>query len=364
MKIKASNAGLWSICAAAPQAQAAQLPDLYRGEDFTREGLAAHWAAAEVMRGHPVAEGQVTPQGVVLTDDILTPVNAYVSALLAIAPAPMWTIEFPLTGRFVLPDQRVVPDAFTVGANGKLWVFDFKFGFRPVPVFRNPALIIYAAEILSACGTEDSAPVGLAIFQPRDYTSGDGPLRVWDTTAGEVYTLATDLQRRAKIAAGLNPPYRPGGHCGDCGARHACPSLAEKVASGMDFSAWETPEGLPDELAGRLYSELGEFIKVMETRREGFKAQIEHALRSGKRVPGWVLEPRAGRETWKIPPDVVGNLGKIFGVNDLVSLKAVTPKQAAEKGLPSAVIDGNVQRTTSLEAVPVSTEKLKKLIID
>jgi hypothetical protein len=362
MRIKASNAALWSVCAAAPRAQAIILPELHRDEDHTREGLAAHWAAAEVMRGQPIADGQVTPQGVVLTDDILTPVNAYVAALLNIAPREFWEIEKSSVSQYVLPGQQIIPDASVIAEDGRVWVVDFKFGHRPVNVYKNPAITIYAAEVLGC--VPDVTPISLVIFQPSDHVSGEGPLKIWDTTAGEIFRDAAELRRRAEIAASDSPPFRPGGHCIDCAARHGCKALGERVAAGMDLAAWEAPQGLTDDDAAKLHSELLTFIEMMNARRDGYKAQIEHSLRCGKRVSGWTLESRAGRESWTIPPEVVENLGKMFGLSGLVSLKAVTPKQAADKGLPAEVIKTNVTRTTSLEAVPVNFDKLKKLIID
>jgi hypothetical protein len=48
------------------------------------EGTASHWAASEMLAGRVVAEGQVAPNGVVLSDEMIECAEVYVDNVMRV----------------------------------------------------------------------------------------------------------------------------------------------------------------------------------------------------------------------------------------------------------------------------------------
>lgn len=298
-----------------------------------KEGEGAHWAAAELCKGHPIAEGQIAPNGVVLTDEMIEGAEQWASIVEPHTGAAFIEQRVPITR--IHPQCAGTPDAFKWRSARKLFVPDYKFGHGFVDVFQNPQLMTYAAGVIEHAqldGAQELAvEVEFAIVQPRNYHR-DGPVRRWTATVGELRAHWNIASAAAHEALGADPRTVAGPECKHCTARHACPTLQSAGLDVMDREGKAVPLELPTPQAAHELRRLEYAIGLAEARRTGLEAQLLVAAGRGESVPYFHVEHGGGREEWSVPPAEVFALGDLMGV-DLRKTKPITPKQAAEKGV-------------------------------
>src|SRR5690606_13869105 len=98
------------------------------------------------------------------------------------------------------------PDAWRYHADAAtLHVGDFKYGFRPVEVWRNAQLIVYAWTLVCELTKGGDAPqqVVLTICQPR-CAHRDGTTRSWTVSASELAEVARTLAAAAQACYAPN----------------------------------------------------------------------------------------------------------------------------------------------------------------
>ena len=89
--------------------------------------------------------------------------------------------------------------------------------------------------------------------------------------------------------------------------------------------------------------------------------QVETSIRRGERVPGWMTQPKQGREAWAVPIEEVHALGDMLQI-DLRKQSAVTPKQAVKLGIDKDVIKAYISKTTTgIEIVPEDDKTIRKI---
>ena len=74
-------------------------------------------------------------------------------------------------------------------------------------------------------------------------------------------------------------------------------------------------------------------IEQLEGLETIYSTQIESTVKSGKPVPGWILEPGKGREVWNKPTGEILALGMLSNIDLKKPDQVMTPKQARDKGL-------------------------------
>lgn len=326
---------------------------------------------------HAPLEGDITPNGVAVTQEMLEGALLYYNHVFRIAnPHGSMVARFrwEQSERMpsIHPEMWGTPDGAgvvdTLDTAGELHIVDYKFGHGEVSPVENWQLAAYARGVLDRLGfdghDEQFIRVHFHIVQPRCYTPS-GPVRSWSTTAGDLRAMWNRLNMSAHEALGDKPRYKVGTHCKHCPGRRACPTLKREVADLMDRAEYELPIEIPVTEVGLELSMVERSLALMEARAAGLREQVEANVRAGQRVPGWGMQ--AGRSTvsWAAPLEEVYALGEMFGV-ELRKMTAPTPKQAAEllrkKGIDASVIDAYSATTPGkLSLAPDDQSQLKKV---
>jgi len=303
------------------------------------EGTAAHWAAAEVAQGRPVAAGTIAPNGVEVDDEMLDAAEVWADLV-----GPGAVLETPVACPDIHPECWGTPDAYRY-TPGVLDVYDLKYGHRPVDPFQNDQLVCYASGILRAASVDGLADqhtrVNFHIVQPRAYHR-DGPVRTWSCMASDLRPLINILSGAAHAPDDM---LQVSAGCQDCDGRHACAALQYTTLTHADVVL---VGGLPVELSPahaalelRLLHRAAERIAARVT---GLEEQVTALLKGGAPVPGYRLEAGSGRERWSVPAPQVIALGSMLGVDLAKPPAAITPGQARKAGMPDAVVASCAER--------------------
>lgn len=359
-----SSAARWVACAASVLMEA-MFPETEDDKHAADEGTAAHWAAAEMLNGQLVALGQIAPNGVPLSDEMIDAAAMYVDAIdqsLAV---------HGLTRESLHVEERVdihgihalnwgTPDAwFYAPGPGVLALFDFKFGHRFVSEFENWQLIDYAAGILDKLEIDGHSDqwlrVEMTIAQPRSYDRA-GPVRTWRTTGAELRPYFNQLRHAAEDAMQTGAASRPNPECLHCRARHACDALQRDAYRSAALSGSSIPVDITPAALGLELHFLRAAMERMKGRISGLEEQAKQLLNRGERVPHFALVQSNGREKWAKPVEEVVGLGALFNLDFNKPREPVTPNQARtmlkKAGLPAEVIVAYSARSSSVELAP------------
>ena len=353
---------------------ASQYPELEKSES-AKEGDACHELAAKMIN-HPEllgprskadVIGTTATNGMVVSPGMVEGADLYARDVLETIAGKLGSLEVEkkIQAPRIHPISFGTSDCFFYDQNTReLFLWDFKFGFKPVEVFQNWQAINYVAGILDSLGLtpdeENGISVKIRIVQPRA-PHRDGPVREWSVTVPELLPLFETLHENAALTFTDRAQIQSGKHCEYCTARHACPA-ALTAGVGL-YEVATTP--LPVELSVDALSfqfaiiqRAKEQISFLET---GFEEQIKSLLRQGTQVPGYALEPTFGRLQWSKPISEVIGLGKLLGI-DLEKPTAITPKQAEELGLaPSLVKEFSETLRTGVKIVSNTDTKAKEI---
>lgn len=254
--------------------------------------------------------------------------------------------------------------------NGRLYIWDLKFGRRVVEVFENWPLMNYVAGIIKYITDQLSIThpemlkditVHMRIVQPRAFHR-EGPIREWVTKASNLRGYFNILHTNAAIALGPNAVCRSGDHCRDCSARHACSAALTGGVQLYEAAAKPTPIEMSPEAIGVQLTIIKRARRQLEYLESGFDEQVKSLIRSGKLVPNWALENHIGSAKWTKPIKEVIALGKLLDI-DLKKPDAVkTPTQARKLGIDDAVINAYSEKpNTGLRLVPDDGSTAKRI---
>lgn len=306
--------------------------------EVTEDGTACHWLAAEEWEGRHKAEGTLAPNNRVLTDEMFYAVDMY-HGVLKSWPNVVPVCEKKIPIDRILQGMQGTPDAWAYDPTTKtLYVADLKFGFRFVEVWENLQLICYACGLLDLLGLDwAKTNVVFTIVQPRA-RHREGPVRTWETTADNIMPFVRTL----KDAARRITEYTPNPGCYDCPGRHICTAYqnAAMRACEITYGGGSTHELSPAAL-GKELAVLKHAEKQIAGRISGLEVAAESLLRKGTPVPGWTLSATYARETWREGSDVIlRTLAEKFfgGVTITKPPKLITPKQARDAGMPTAIV--------------------------
>lgn len=326
-----SGAENWVACAMWPEMQR-RFPDL--GDDEASvEGTLAH----AVLQAR--IEGQPEPPGA--TDEMRDAADL-VTGHLATLPVAEWVVERRLTGAAIHDSQNWGTPDLIGWHSMTLYVGDFKFGHGYVEHLRNLQCLNYAILEIDRAVREDGVDLSalrvvITIYQPRCYTAP--AIRQWSCSGVEALDVRQDLRAAAIAATRLDRKATTGPQCKHCNGRHACDALRDVL---VDVSRQVTPVEASVQAIGRELRFLQDMRERLDARISGYEEHVQHALKGGKRVPGWALEPTVGRESWVLPDaDVVALYGQPFAK----PVAAITPTQAVQRKLaPPEVVKAISER--------------------
>lgn len=326
-----SGSAVWLACPMGLTMQN-RYGDRYPAGAAAEEGTAAHWVKEQLRAGNHVVAGDAAPNGVAVTQDMLTygaSANAYMDK--AAQGGKVYT-ELKLSIKFgkytlegTVDDVALLPDGQSFHQN------DYKYGFTHVPA-DSPQNRIYGIGIRQRFTREKAT---LSVTQPRDYTAK--PVREWVFTPADQLTFCTQVERALDAAHEKNPVAIPGKQCLRCpGAGPHCSAswdTAMSAASGLTRPMENSPESV-----GRMLRVSQDALDVVTAVRKGLEDEAAHVLRSGGMVPGWSMQSKPGREQWTGEAEVL-QLAQGFGLLDTVSeRRLITPNQAIKAGLPAELV--------------------------
>jgi hypothetical protein len=326
----------------------------------TLEGHAAHWVFAEMLAGRIVCEGQVAPNGVVVTEEMVEGAELVVDTVRARIPAgTVLHVEEPVAIGRIHAQCWGTPDIWAF-YGVTLEVIDYKFGHRFVDEYENDQGIAYTAGIIDHLAElmqkgpgliDQMIKVNFTVIQPRCFYKG-APVRTWSVLASDLRAHINQLTNAAGVALAPNPPAVTNPECGDCPGRHACPALQQAAYYDAEFAVRSSPVELPPAAASLELKMLERSLERLQARVEGMREAVAAYIRQGHSVPWHRTEQGYGRQQWTMPVDQVLAMGSLMGV-DLSKPGVKTPKQALKSGVDEAVIKAySITPLGSIKLVP------------
>ena len=350
-----SSAFRWAFCPLSASLEAAY-PET-EPSPASLEGTAAHWVVEMQLRGTPVALGDIAPNGVTITRDMLEGAEL-VRADIAAALGRNWSDVLFIENRIQIPrihptDNWGTPDYFAWAQPSvtedydTLRVWDYKFGHGIVEAFENWQLLDYAIGILGDAYLPETV-LELIVVQPRAYHR-DGPVRRWRTRAGDIGPYFLRLRESAALATGPKPPALVTTEgCENCRGRCACEALQRAGYRAADKAEQFGAFDLSGHALGLELRELHRAQAVLKARVSGLEEEAAARIKKGERVAFWMMEPTPGRLAWTKPVEEVLVLGQVLGINLAKEPEAITPTQAlaAAKAakLPAELFDAYTVR--------------------
>lgn len=327
------------VCPASARMEA-QFPD--EETQDSRDGVAVHWAGAELLHGRPVALGQVADNGVVLTAEMIEGAELYANHIMQ--RGPVGHVEETLTEPALHPDNWGTPDHWVlVSGVMVLYMDDLKFGHRFVDVRWNTQLMEYAALVLKKLGLLDhpfveELRIVFTLILPRCYHA-PSPVQVWETTWGEIVHRVDQLQASMFAADQPDAPCNATDvqACRDCKARFACDANLQAGAIAVGVTGQAIPLHLSPLAKVKMLRVLRDAELRIKSLREGIEQDVVQTIRRKQAVPFFALEGRPGREVFNGDKTIV-DVAKLYGVDVMKPPAFITPKQAIDAGVPASVV--------------------------
>lgn len=278
--------------------------------------------------------------------DMVDGANLYAANIVDAVGTPLDTDLFLIEHGIAAPavhDQSygTLDFGFIRGTKATIW--DYKYGFATVEAMENWQGLNYAA------GLKQAYPYlthfEFRIVQPRSPHAG-GAIRKWAFPEIQLDRAVSILAGAATYA--LDPsmgyPLHAGRHCRHCSAAHGCQELANATALYVDAAHGASKFDLDEQSLARELAMLTDAAEMVKFRKTSLEAQAEAHLKAGKLLPGWHLQPKAGRLHWEVSDDAVIEFGRLANVK-LHKFAVITPTQAKKEGVPDTVINQLAKRS-------------------
>lgn len=304
------------------------------------DGKASHWALAEILRGQPVAVGQVADNDIALTDEMID--AAEVTADYIQDRRGSSAVELHVEEWADNPVAKAKLDAWFAlhePSTGKLRIVipDHKYGHQHVDAWDNWQLVSYAwgavCKLDIQPGADHLVTFDLVISQPRDFHR-DGPVRVWTVGLAVLRPMFEQMREAATLAALPDAPCNVGTWCHDCRGRFGCDTITRATRALFDSASAALPLKLPAAALGAELQRVNLALELLRARQSGLEQDAAHTIRNGQRVPGFDLAPSVGKERWKKSDAEIINYGALLGVDVAKPREALTPAQARKAGMP------------------------------
>lgn len=353
------NANQWMSCKASYRLQQ-KFPALSGEVSQSRlEGRACHEYAQNIlMTGEEIA---VSKDGLALSSELKDYAQVYIDEVSETLCNAKLQVEQQISLGFLWTGWYCIPDLFTV-IDDVLYVYDAKFGHRPVPAEMNWQLIIEAIGIIETLPKKPKSIV-MVVVQPRSFNGG-GPVSNWEITPEKLTELRRELVAAIVEVSGSSAKAVPGSQCRDCTGRYTCDVLQRNALEGLDYVAEMGFTELTGHNLGVEILMLQRAQEMIKHRLTGLEEQALHELKSGHHVAFFGTESTKGRKRWRsdIDVDKVIFLGDTMGVDLRKKQEVDTPAQAKKRGLPDDLIAKFTETpVTGVKLVQRSAEDVKKI---
>jgi hypothetical protein len=302
-----------------------------------KEGIAAHWAAIQVIKGNQDIVGGYAINGESITTEMISGGILYNNCINEIRSKSSLNSDLHLEESLdisnIFPGLQGSPDAWMIQDN-HLYIWEYKFGHRFVDVFENWQLLEYAAGIYTKCFFDN---ITLFVIQPRCFVP-EGPVRSWTISKDQLLEYIEILEKAEKLALSPHAPQRPGTQCHQCIGRHACKTLQQMALNTIDLSMDNTPWELSSISVGNELRYLKRASDLLNARITGLTEQAKSFISRGEFVPGFKLESSKGRESWSKSPEEIITLGEFLGIDLAKPREPITPSQAKKIGIDSEIL--------------------------
>lgn len=318
------------------------------------EGTAAHWVWYSMIKSHTPVLGELTPEGIQVTQEMLDGALQFVNKVFAIANPHQAMRKVRLEERSSMTGIHWImfgtPDAEVdlLEEVGEYHLIDYKYGHRSVDPFENWQLAAYAfgafERLQLTAGQIDNAKVFFHIVQPRCYHNRPAS-QTWETTGKSLRRMWDRMRESANEAITLELAAYPslGPHCRDCPGRRACPTFRTNTGANIDWINRSWPNQMPLEAAGVELSFIRGALEQLKAAETALSEQVEYEISQGGFSPHWALEstPGRGRE-WNVPVEQVIELGEMVDTPLTKKPDLITPSQAIDlfkkKGFDTSLI--------------------------
>ena len=303
-----------------------QYPDTSRRE--ATEGTVAAAVAEDCFKsgGSPVDYLGTSRQNVYIDQDMVHHLSLYVDHCRSLGRGIAEDKQEMNTG---FGELVGIPDYwFWDSAGCVLYVRDLKYGHGWVEVFENYQLLSYALLLMHSHVNR----INLGIVQPRA-NHPDGPIRVWEFSADDIRPYRNWINDAIERAAMPEPPVQTGNHCRYCRALLHCHAARNAAGGSLDYAGLAGHGPLEPEQFGPEMNLLDRAVTMLTQRKAAMEAEGLAMIKAGKILPGWEARSTMGAMAWG--PDAIA-AGDMLGVDLRKPAKAITPKQAVDRGILTA----------------------------
>lgn len=334
------------------------------------EGTAGHWVAHMMGQGFIVPEGTLAPNKIEVDSEMLEGAEMYLQELRSWG-TPVYQ-EMQLPAPWIHQQCGGTPDAWSWDAATRtLRIPDYKYGYRFVDAFENPAITIYVSAVLDylhKSGVIDfysdegaSINVEIIIVQPRSFSAE--PIRKWCVKFEALRPLLNNLRAAAVEVMSPDPALKAGDHCNDCSARHACPAAQRTAEIGFDVSARSIPHDLTPTAMGDMLRRLRKAEAFLKSMGSGLEAQLLHAIANGHVDPNWTHGHGRDSTVYKEGhEEQVIALAGLLKVDALKPRRAKTPKQLELLMDPALLAPHIETRPGRRKLAPFTERTIRKLL--
>jgi hypothetical protein len=304
-------------------------------QDYRRDGVAAHEAASDcLLRSLDTWEiiGQ-TYHGVVVDEAMARHIQTYIDDCRQfLLPGVTPYIEYAIGANKETRPHPGFYGRLDFGAWGKdeTVVEDFKFGEGiVVDPDDNPQLKYYAYGLIrgridAGAAVRSDRVFRLRICQPRAWHH-DGPIREWETTAGEIIHWAENELLPAMQRAEIDVTLDPGAWCRFCPAKLFCPMLSGLFGA----AATADPNVVPNFGQQRLGLEYAR-LQAVNFYIKAVKDETYRRNMLANTVPGTKLVLQKANRIWDGSAEALAK--ERFGVEALTAPELKSPAELEKLG--------------------------------
>jgi hypothetical protein len=269
--------------------------------DYRRDGVAAHEAAAKCLLDGSDAWELMDDRkfnGVEVDQNMADAVQLYLDHVRPLMDgADQVLIEKRVGGvEHLRPHPKfygTVDFAAVHRETRTLFVRDYKHGEGiVVEADRNVQLMYYGYGIVMSQFFSDETVVNLGIVQPRAWHE-DGPIRIWETTAGDLKRWGEETLLPAMQAAEIDTTLDPGKWCRFCPAKLFCPLLIGLFGA----AAKADPRAIPNFSHARIGLEYRQ-REAVKFYMKALEDEVYRRNSLGHTVPGTKLVNKKADRVW------------------------------------------------------------------
>lgn len=363
---KVSSSQQWMMCNGSFLAQKIHPSIEEEMSSSKREGLACHEIVKNLFMKKPFAEmvGSLDSNGTVITQELFEAAREAYNHIWGLCNRLNLSSKLHVEERIPVADHNdwdCVPDAWVYDEeDGKLYVFEEKYGHSLVEVFENWQLLIDAFSIVKLHNLTP-AFVQMVVIQPRGFHA-EGIVRSWTIDYEEMKSYERQWRKTLPLVLGDSPICTPGPQCKTCTARAHCDALQRTGYDNIDYVMQLQTHTLSGHSLGVELKLLQRAQEMIKMRLSGLEEQALHEIKQGQHVPYFAAKPTYGRKRFRkdIPVEQLIMLGDLSGVDIRKPVEVDTPAQCIKKGIDAAVIEQYAETpSTGVKLEPVTERGIK-----